>query len=350
MKIQRILAVILLAAMCLTILVSCAQSDVPEGYQLVACEGDSFRLYVPASWVSNAASGLTGAFYSLNENASVACYRADDAGEMTLEEYLAYTEEKLSASLDGYLSLGREKAILGGQPALKTMYSALFAVSAEGTEEAITYKFLQVTAQYRGETYVLLYSAPEAYYDTHIEVVEGNDKGQGIIPYFKFAEAYVREEPKKFDGEVVAPDGMKLISTDERAYRFFVPESWVVNQRAEISAAYVSESDSSNVSLQMHMTEDESVSVADFFASCAENYETIFDEFELLAEEDIKMDGIAAKKFVYRAVIGGVEYRQMQAIVQRGAVYYVLTYTALPELFDSHLADVEKMIDAFDIR
>ena len=100
----------------------------------------------------------------------------------------------------------------------------------------------------------------------------------------------------------------------------------------------------------MHMTEDESVTVAEFFASCEARYAELFNEYELLSDVDIKMDGVAAKKYTYRAVIGGVEYTQMQAIVMRGAVYYVLTYTALPEYFDTHVDDVEKMIECFDIR
>jgi hypothetical protein len=143
---------------------------------------------------------------------------------------------------------------------------------------------------------------------------------------------------------------MKLVSTDERAYRFFVPEGWVVDERTEISSAYVSESDSSNVSLQMYMTSNESKSVSDFFSECEERYAQIFASYELLSEEDVKMDGIGAKKYVYTITTGGIEYKQMQAIVMKGAVYYVLTYTALPDLFDSHLDEVEKMIEAFDIR
>ena len=63
-------------------LASCAKSDVPDGYQLVACEGDCFRLYVPTQWVPNTASGVTGAFYSSVDAASVAVYVADDAGEL----------------------------------------------------------------------------------------------------------------------------------------------------------------------------------------------------------------------------------------------------------------------------
>jgi hypothetical protein len=62
------------------------------------------------------------------------------------------------------------------------------------------------------------------------------------------------------------------------------------------------------------------------------------------------MDGAPAKQYTYTAVIGGVEYKQLQAIVVKGAVFYTVTYTALPEKFDLHLSDVAKMIENFDVR
>ena len=352
MKITKIIAAIMICAMLASGLCACSGgAEIPDGYQLVACDGDDFRLYVPTNWTANTAGGVTSAFYSLNENASVSAYCVDDAGEMTLEEYLAYSLEKLSASLKDFDFSGKtEKAVLGGRPAIKVAYSASFLANAQGENKEQTYKFLQVTAQNNGKTYVVVYSAPEEYYDSHLETVEGDADGAGVIPYFIFADAYVNEDKKEFNAEVECPAGMKLISTDERAYRFFVPENWVSNDRTEISAAYAPENDGSNVSLQMHMTEDESVTVAEFFASCEARYAELFDEYELLDDVDIKMDGVLAKKYTYRAAIGGVEYKQMQAIVMRGAVYYVLTYTALPEYFDAHASDVEKMIENFDIR
>lgn len=352
MKIKRILAVLLLSCFLLSAMSSCgAQSSVPDGYQLVACEGDCFRLYVPKSWTPNAWSGVTGAFYSMAENSSVSVYMADDAGEMTVEEYWEYSNERLAESFSEYSFSGKtEKAVLGGQPAVKVNYSASVSVKDEDEESESVYKFLQLLAKYDGKMYVLIYSAPEEYYDTHIEAVEGDSEGKGIIPYFSFAEPYHGDEKKEYPDDVEIPAGMKLISTDERAYRFFVPTDWIDNGRTEISAAYAPENDSANVSLQMHVTSDESKTAADFFTDCEKRYQTIFEKYTLLSDTDIEMSGLDAKKYIYTAVIGGVEYKQMQAIVMKGAVYYVLTYTALPEVFDSHLDDVNMMIEQFYIR
>ena len=92
------------------------------------------------------------------------------------------------------------------------------------------------------------------------------------------------------------------------------------------------------------------VTVEEYFAECEARYKNIFESYTLLSTEDIKMDGAPAKQYTYTAVIGGVEYKQLQAIVVKGAVFYTVTYTALPEKFDLHLSDVAKMIENFDVR
>ena len=58
-KIKRIAAIILAVLMLASILTGCKKSDVPDGYQLIACEGDEFRLYVPTQgWMYLGLSGL----------------------------------------------------------------------------------------------------------------------------------------------------------------------------------------------------------------------------------------------------------------------------------------------------
>ena len=342
--------------MIMSLFTACAQeSDVPDGYQLIAREGDEFRLYVPTQgWSSNVWSGTTGAIFSLEQNATVNVYKADDAGEMTIDEYWSFCNEKYASELEEYSFSGKsENTVLGGQPAKKYVFSAkMTAVDGEEAKTSV-FKFLTVLCRYDGNMYSFVYAAPEEYYDMHIEDVEGDENGVGMIPYFKFDKPYKADEDKKYS-DVDAPEGMKIISTDELPYRFFVPESWIVNDSknngAGFCAATASETDSSNVSLQMYMTSDESMTVEDYFASLEKRYKEIFASYALDSMESIKMDGSDAKKYVYTITVGGVKYKQMQAIVVRGAVFYTLTYTALPENFDSHTDEVNKMIENFDIR
>ena len=350
-KIKRIAAVILLSAILIFALSSCSNSDVPDGYQLVACEGDQFRLYVPTNWTPNTAGGVTSAYYSASSGVSVNVSVADDANGLSVEEYWNKCNDNFTKSLKDYEWSGKhETLVLGGKPAYKYVYTASVKMVDNGEINEVAYKFMQVMAIFEEELYVFVYSAPADSYESHLETVEGDSDGIGILPCFVFAEPYENEDDKKYSDKVTAPEGMKLISSDELAYRFFVPQSWIVNDRAEYSAAYASEADSSNVSVQMYMTKDESKTVEQYFAECEERYESIFESYEFISTEDIKMDGVAAKQYVYTVVSGGVEYKQLQAIVVKGAVFYTVTYTALPENFDTHLSDVAKMIENFDIR
>ena len=354
-RISKILAAALLCIMLVSTLASCNTDNGPDGYQLIACEGDEFRLYVPSSWQSSTSGGITSAIYSMDDNVTVSVYKVDDAEDMTAEQYWAYCDAKYKEAYAEYSWQGKtEKAVLGGKAAIKTVYTVKRRVVDQTTGEAseVTYKYMQFTVR-NGDMFVMLYSAPEDKYEAHLEDVEGDSEGAGIVPYFVFAEAYHTDDNnKEFSGDVTAPDGMKLISTDERAYRFFVPESWTVNNRTDATAAYVVESDglATNVSVQMYMTGDESQTVSEYWELCQKSYKELFSAYSLVSDEDITMDGISAHKYVYELTVGGIEYKQMQAIVKKGAMFYVVTYTARPEFFDSHTGEVDKMLDAFDIR
>ena len=350
----KILAVALILVTVVATFASCKKDDAPDGYQLIVCEGDKFRLYVPTQgWMPNVTGGVTGAFFSQAENTSVSVYKAQDAGEMSIDEYFDYCNEKFVSELDGYTLVGTEKCILGGVAARKYVFSANnYHLNGENVWEKVSYKYMQVMARYEGEMYILSYSAPEAYYDSHVEEIEGNSEGAGVIPYFVFAEAYSSGEEKEYSDKVELPEGMKLASTDERAYRFFVPTAWQINKRTDMSAVYYSESDKSNVSVQLYIcgTGDEVQSVDTYFARCESSYGELFASYELISSEEIEMSGISAKKYVMSITTGGIEYKMMQAIVKKGDAIYCMTYTATAENYDLHTSDVEAMIEVFEIR
>ena len=352
LKSLRSLSVIIICIILVSALASCSQDTTPDGYQLIACEGDEFRLYVPTQWLPNTQGGVTSAIYSNDENATVSVYVADDARDLTAEEYWLVCDERYRAELEGYSGSDKsEKTVLGGSPAYKYVFSAKspFTEEVDGKTVSVTYKYMQVMTRYQGKMYILMYSAPEKYYDRHVSEVEGDSSGKGIIPYFMFAEPYRSDDGKKYD-DVTAPEGMKLISTGARPYRFYVPSSWIVNNRTEATAAYASASDSSNVSVQMYMTGDENQTVEKYWAECEESYKQLFSSYELIEAKDVRMSDLDARQYTFSVKTGGVEYKMTQAIVKKGAMFYCVTYTALPENYDKHVADVDKMIENFYIR
>ncbi len=350
----KVICTALIAVMLVASFTSCSKSDIPDGYQLIACEGDEFRLYVPTQWIANTTGGVTSAYYTSDALVSVSAYKADDAKGLTLDEYWNICDEKYRAELDGYKLDGEPQRInLGGKAGKQYIFSANITKYSESEKKNVTvaYKFLQAMAQNDGNTFIIIYQSPEDSFNDLLETVEGNASDEGIIPYFVFAEPYTsKDNEKEFSNKVTPPEGMKLASTDERPYRLFVPSSWVINNRTDATAAYASDSDRSNVNAQMYMTSSNAETVADHFKKLEENYKNTFSSYELISDEEIKMDGISAHKYTYTVVSGGQEYKVVQAIVRKGEMFYYVTYTATPENFEKHIPDVEKMIENFDIR
>ncbi len=351
-KAIKTISAIFAAIMLLAVFSACSKSDIPDGYQLIACEGDEFRLYVPASWIKNTSGGVTSAYYSMQNNSSVSVYTPSDAVGLTVEEYWNVCD-KNNSNLDSYSYAGSETTTLGGRPAYKYVYTANVPVTdtVSGEKSLSAYKFMQIMAENNGKIYVLIYSAPAESYDANLAVLEGSGDDAGIRGYFKFAEPYKDEDAKKeYSDKVTAPDGMKLASTDERAYRFFVPDSWVVNQRTDATAAYASDTDRSNVNVQMYMTSSPSETVELYFENMEKSYQDIFSEYSRISSENIELSGFKGCKYIFKATSGEQHYKIMQAITRKGDMFYCITYTALEENYEKHLPDVEKMISSFDIR
>ena len=354
-KTVKLISALLLCLIIISTFASCSQSDVPDGYQLVALEGDCFRLYVPTQWVVNTSSGVTSAYYSAVDNASVSVQKVDDAGDATLSEYWTVCDERYKNELADYKAEDKtEKIVLGGKAAEKHVFTASITVYSETEKKNITstYKFMQVFAINEGEMYVFTFSAPEETYGTLLETVEGNAQDEGMIPYFKFAEAYKLDDgEKEFSDKETAPEGMKLASTDERPYRFFVPKDWKINNRTDATAAYASDSDRSNVSVQMYMSADNTETVEKYWERLCTSYEGMFSEFDVVSDEKIKMSGIDAHKYTYTVTSGGQSYKMVQAIVRKGEMFYCVTFTAASdESFDKYISDVDKMIASFKLR
>lgn len=362
-NLKAIVCVILLAAMLIPLLSACNANKAPDGYKLVACDGDKFRLFVPKSWVSNTDSGITSAYYSVDENAFVSVTMADDRESMTLAEYFEYCKARYATSLTDFALVSEDaKASLGGMAAYQLIFTVTRKVTDSDIKEdieatqSVKYKYIQYFAEFEDDIYALTFSCPEEKFDSHRDTILGADSDDGefagVIPYFQFnSEPYV-SDGKKFSGKVEAPSGMQLASTDKRPYRFFVPKSWVIDTKSGVSAAFYSNEDKSNVSLQAHMSTGEMANLDTFFDNSQIKYKNLYgDNYTLLTKIDnVKMGEYNAIQFIFTVKSADIEYKLMQTVCAKGEMYYILTYTSTPELFDSHLGDVEAMISAFALR
>ena len=323
----------LAALLCLCLLISCADeaSEIPEGYQLAIVDGAPFRLYVPTTWTPNTQSGLSSAYFSMENKALVSA----DAifTDESLEEYMTRTREGLAEGFADYRELAYKDALLGGAKAKRLEY--------EVTYGDVLYRILTLTAPHGAVTVTFTYSAPADVYDNYTEEVAG------MIEVFAFGAMAVPPGEDKTDDKT--PEGMKIAYGENAEYRFYIPTGWVLDTSTKFPSAYVSATDRSNISLTAYSPEI-SLSIDDYFALCEEDYKKTLTDYTLVESGERQIASRPGRYYVYTVRSGENEYRVMQAIVVSGEMFYSLTYTALASEYEVHLEDVERMIANFAFR
>ena len=341
-KLVRLICTLLAALLLTCGLSACAAStEVPDGYQYATCGGEYFRLFVPTQWTVNTESGISSAFES-NTQAQVSLTEVAFIPDETSENApLAQFVDSHMAELAKLKDYKQEKSFdstLAGHRAKDITYLA--------TVGGKTLRFRQLLSRVSGRYYVFTYSAPTEYFDLRLDAVDE------ILENITFESFPFEGEDQRKIPDVEAPEGMKLVSDNEVAYRFFAPESWIRDVKNGQNLVYVSENDRSNVSVMAYEPEDYTTyTVEQYWSECKAEFEASFEDFTLVSEGETTLDGGSrkAKVFEYTYTLGGVTYHTRQTVCIVGMLYAV-TYTALPENYDAHLEDVIKMEEALHFR
>ena len=340
-RILRYLCVLL--ALCLPggCFVGCSQdSEIPDGYQYATCRGEYFRLFIPTQWTVNTESGVSGGHYSPTEGIAVSMTEVpfekpaseDGAPDTTatLDDFFAHHMAQL-ATMNGYAPEKELDSSLNGKRAKDITYAAKV-----GSEN---YRFRQVLSKVEGRFYLFTFSAVESSFDRWLDTVDG------ILENILFT-AYPyegTEDEKKIPALDDMPNGMKLVTGNDVAYRFFAPEYWVVGDAPSAALVYASETDRSNVSVLGYAAPD-GYSVADYWGEQEAAYRVNLHDFTLTSEPaESTMGGKRATVYEYTYSLGGVTYKCRQIICVYSSMIITMTYTALPENFDAHVDEVEMM-------
>ena len=147
-------------------------------------------------------------------------------------------------------------------------------------------------------------------------------------------------------GETDVPDGMITASTDADSFNFYVPKAWVVNSSSGTASAYYSSTDQSNVSFVAMVMDSDCTTLEEYEAKAEESLKGALPGFSGLSEKkDTVLCGKTARSFEYSATVDGTEYRFRQYVTVDSHSFYVLTYTAKSDLFESHLEDLDKIAE-----
>ncbi|MBQ4065108.1 MAG: hypothetical protein IJD10_03305 [Clostridia bacterium] len=177
------------------------------------------------------------------------------------------------------------------------------------------------------------------------------------------------------------PNGFQRISHDDAEYYLYVPNTWVPDLSTGVTAAYVSESDRSSVSLMAFEVNDALLQVTpgeteegdakteetaettaktdvpnietveEFWAYYDGQLAATFSDIVYVKKgEDRLMAGMKAKTYVYTATVTGTVYEFMQVVALKEGTVYLFTYTSTDDQFDSHLDEVNKILEYFSLK
>lgn len=350
-------------------LMACGKtSSAPDGYQYATCAGEYFRLFVPDGWSVNTKSGVSGAYLnaathvtmeevwfayekvepdsardteSVSESVTESETAADDPMAVLSAHLRAFVQYHTAeiAGLQEYKSLKGMVSTLGGLPAWDMTYEAKVGVT--------TYRFRQVlTSAKVADTqrfFVFTYTAPaDDSFDLWLDQVEG------IMDEVTFETfPYEGDHERNIPADANTPEGMQRVSTDEVIYRFYAPESWIVDADNDQCLVYASETDRSNVSVMSYLPSGTvAMSVEDYWKQCKLEYENnaAFGKFAVVGESnEEKLGGGQSLCCEFTYIMGGGDYKCRQIMAAYRGMIYVMTYTAKAELYDLHMDEVRLM-------
>ncbi len=163
---------------------------------------------------------------------------------------------------------------------------------------------------------------------------------------------------EKIDNSWV-PAGMKLLENSNVDYTVYVPENWKIDLSSGVSTAYDEKTHASVSIVAFNLEKDMlQASVDTYWDYYVKSLTDSFPDFAYVTEADTEaedfvpgestvLDQTAAKCYTYTCTITGTKYQFLQCICIRGGYVYMITYTATPDNFSTHLDDIYNIIGNF---
>ncbi len=333
---KKILSCLLALTFCLLCFWGCAKKDegVPDGMYSVTREGEPFILYVQGDWTDNRDSGISSA-YLMNNGAFVS------ARYYTLykDSLDAYIDECVSAyeGYSGFKAILRDsKAMLGGKSAVKYQFS-FDRVAAEGANPVNT-TVTQYYTVHNGDVILLsFYCLTQGYNEEYVEIFD------------KIRQEFVLCDKKAVNHSVPdddTPKDMKLASFKGAEYLFYAPNSWTTDMSDKLTEAECADH-GCNITVSAYLPSAQ-MTVEEYFELCEKSYKKdIGDSYLRIDSKQRKIAERDAVSYTYTVTYAARSYKISQTVFYFNDMFYSITYTALPENFDAHSSEVEKMLSEF---
>ncbi len=138
--------------------------NTPEGMEIASADHIEYRMYVPKTWVCDAESNVSEAYYpeSGKSNVTVTSYSPETT--TTIGEYFAKCEESYKVSLPDYERISEAERTVSG----RTAFSYTYRVSPDEVDMTI----MQTLFIYNEKIYSFTYTALSENFDLHMADVE----------------------------------------------------------------------------------------------------------------------------------------------------------------------------------
>ncbi len=338
---KKILSLLLVLVLCFS-LFSCKDTgeEAPEGMKAVGT-GTSlgFTFYVPEGWVDSSYGKMASAYVSALDTSSVSFVRVE-LGEVAFEDYV---KESLSASKNAptYLEDGKAVNVGNAKRALSYVYTYAYG--------EYTYQFMQVLCEaVDGAHYLFTYGASASdktegtsFYASHLSEVTS------MLASVKFgnkSDAVIEEIVYGVD-----EDGYKLVSDKKTVgFAFYIPETFT----AELSLGIVLAVAEDKATVTVAEATSTGVAVREYYENRLKELAVLYNDVTEITDltECTLGNSSEACYAEYSYKDGGKTYRVYQVIAVGGGNIvskkgYVLTYTALDDVYENHLDELTKMME-----
>ena len=351
---KRFLVLFLLFSLLLPCLAGCSQtadSDAPEGYQLISdATLDGFSLYVPQGWTSYYTGNLCCAYVSSIDASSISCGAVVSA--LSPKEYFEASRADYEATFTDFSVLEQSDSKINGKEAYTVAFTGALSQKEQNSGEYkdVAYGYRQAIVDGgEGILFVLTCqaNAVKADENTASRFEQHSQSFIDIIGYFKVNGApQARPEPS-FDAE--APEGMKCAS-DKRILGclVFVPSSWSI----EISDGLVAAKAQDGTNVQA-MKLFNNILLKEYFQGLVDSYKQAYEKVVVEQMPSIDapehINGYMALRLKLTVTHQGQVYYVEQVMIRDAAGLnqgaYLFTFTAKTENAQQHMAEWEAIVN-----
>ena len=135
----------------------------PDGMEIASSDHIEYRLYVPKTWICDAESGVSEAYYPESEKSNVCVTSYVPESFTSIPDYFVQCEAKYMAALPEYEKLSESERTVDGLSA----YTYTYRTVVDGVE----FRIMQTMFYYSESVYSLTYTALADHFDLHLEDV-----------------------------------------------------------------------------------------------------------------------------------------------------------------------------------